>query len=109
MKDFRTTCKFPQLFVRGLGAANFLTTPFDFGGSGGGCKLAFEHLKDGLALLIELLSCCLTILLPTAAATRQPLLVSLFRPLGARGGGGGLEQSSLYGTGISFEVEAETT
>ena len=41
-------------------------------------------------MLNELFNCCRTILLPTAAATKQPLLVSLFRPRGG-GVGGGLQ------------------
>ena len=67
-------------------------------------SLAF---KDGLDR--ALFNDCFTILLPTAAATRLPLLVSRFKPLGGGVGGGVVELSFLgYGMGcINFEVEAE--
>lgn len=99
------SCNWPQLLV--LGAANFFTeVVFGLGGTGGGNRDLDDSLKDGLARLCTPFNCCLTILRPTAAATRLPLEVSLLRP---RGGGGGGGVSFLYGTGMSLEVEAETT
>jgi len=87
--------------------AELFRTLFDFGGTGGGSLDLEQIFKDGLALLSVLFNCCRTIPLPTAAATKQPLLVSLFRPRGG-GVGGGLEVSILNGTGGgNFEVDDE--
>ena len=94
------TCNEPQLFVLGLGPANFRTL-LDLGGTGGG-NLDLDNFKAGLARL--LFNCCLKIRRPTAAATTLPLEFSRFNPLGG-GVGGLLDPNFKLG---NFEVDFDT-